>query len=441
MSSPINSPGDNEFALASIFSNRCGNDLRYTAAWGRWSIWNGQYWVKDETLYVHHLVRTICDEAAVNTGNPQIRSRIASARTVDAVERLARADRRHVATVDQWDSDPWLLNTPGGIVDLHTAVIRPARREDYATKITAVAPGGECPLWTTFLPRITNSNKEQQDYIQCMCGYALTGKTNEQDLHFLYGTGANGKSTFLETIAGLMGGYAKTAPIETFMASFGDRHLTEIAWLQGARLVISAEPDEGKQWNESRIKQLTGGDRNVARYMRQDPFEYVPQFKLVIAGNHKPGLRSVDEAMRRRFRLLPFTVTIPESERDRGLADKLLAEWPGILQWAIDGCLLWQSKGLQMPDTVRDATANYFEDEDVVSQWIEDRCETKESYSTPFTELYKNWEAWCRDNGEDWGTWKRFSVQLQSHGFQRDRRRVEKKLRRRFNGIGLKGQV
>ncbi len=393
--------------------------------------------MKDETLLTLDRARGVCSDAAAAAYDPRARLRISRAQTVDAVERLARADRRHAATVDQWDSDPWLLNTPGGIVDLRTGAIRPAKREDYATKITAVAPGGECPLWLSFLSRITNDNKEFQDYLQRECGYALTGITNEHDLHFLYGTGANGKSTFLETIAELMGGYAKTAPIETFMASFGDRHPTEIAWLQGARLVISVEPDEGKQWNESRIKLFTGGDRVVARYMRQDPFEYVPQFKLFIAGNHKPGLRSVDEANRRRFRLLPFNVTIPESERDTELKDKLRDERGGILQWMIEGCLAWQSKKLQMPDTVRDATANYFEDEDVVSQWIEECCEKEGPQWTSVADLFEDWRMWCEINGEYVGSKKQFSENLQNHGFKR----APTGKARGFRGIGLKGQV
>ncbi len=243
--------------------------------------------------------RTVCSDAAAAAAayDPRTRLRISRAHTVEAVERLARADRRHAATVDQWDCDPWVRNTPGGIVDLRTGVTRPAKRDDYATKITAVAAGGECLQWRAFLSRITNGNKDLQDYLQRICGYALTGITKQHDLHFLYGTGFNGKSTFLETIAGLMGGYAKTAPIETFMASFGDRHPTEIAWLQAARLVISVEPDEGKQLNLSKIKLVTGGDRIAARYMRQDFFEYTPQFKLFMAGNHKPGLSSVNEAI------------------------------------------------------------------------------------------------------------------------------------------------
>ena len=175
-----------------------------------------------------------------------------------------------------------------------------------------------------------------------MCGYALTGITREHALFFLYGTGANGKSVFLNTVSGIMADYATTAPIETFIASRDERHPTDIAGLQGARLVTAFETEDGRRWAESKLKALTGGDRVAARFMRQDFFEFVPQFKLLIAGNHKPRLRAVDEAMRRRFNLVPFTVTIPEPERDKDLAEKLRDEWPGILRWMVERCLAWQ---------------------------------------------------------------------------------------------------
>jgi putative DNA primase/helicase len=186
-------------------------------------------------------------------------------------------------------------------------------------------------------------------YLQRAVGYALTGLTQEHALFFAYGTGANGKSVLLSTAAGLLGDYHKTAPIETFTASNSDRHPTDLASLRGARLVTATETEEGRRWAEARIKQLTGGDTISARFMRQDFFEFAPSFKLFIAGNHKPSLRSVDEAIRRRFHLVPFAVTIPSEERDSDLAEKLKDEWPGILAWLIEGCLEWQTEGLRRP--------------------------------------------------------------------------------------------
>src|SRR5215472_9579086 len=279
-------------------------------------IWNGKCWTEDETLRAFNLARAICRSAASKCNKGKTATMLASAKTVAAIERLARADRRLAATVDQWDADPWLLNTPDGTINLRTGERYQSRASDHITQSTAVAPSGGCPLWLKFLARVTNGDRALQDYIQRLLGYALTGLTIEHALFFLYGTGANGKSVLMSTVAGILGSYHQTAPIETFTASTTDRHPTELAGLRAARLVTAVETEEGRRWAESKIKMLTGGDKISARFMRQDFFEFTPQFKLVIAGNHKPGLRSVDEAIRRRFNLIPFVVTIPPNERD-----------------------------------------------------------------------------------------------------------------------------
>jgi putative DNA primase/helicase len=405
-------------ALALRFTELHGNNLRYTAALGRWNRFDGTCWKPDETLHVFDLARDVCRQAAASRRKTPIAIRLASSQTVYAVERLARVDRRHAATVAQWDADPWLLNTPGGVVDLRTGKLRPARRGDYMTKITAVAPGGESPLWLSFLERITARDHEQQRFMQRICGYALTGITSEEALFFLHGTGANGKSKFLNTIAGLMGDYARTAPIETFLESKSQHHPTDLAGFKGARLVTAIETGDGRQWAESKIKALTGGDRIAARFMRQDFFEYVPQFKLFVAGNHKPGLRTVDEAVRRRFNLLPFDVTIPVAERDSELGEKLRMEWGGILQWMIEGCLAWQREGLRPPRAVSEATTNYLAAEDVFARWMEDRCDLKATHWTSTSSLFKSWQEWAEASGEFVGSMKRFSQTLESRGLK-----------------------
>ena len=190
-------------ALALCFSALHGADLRYTAAWGQWCAWNGHAWKPDQTVAVFDLVRKVCRQQSAKCEDARLQSRISSAQTVSAVERMARADRRHAATIDQWDADPWTLNTPGGIVDLRTGELRPPDRMAYMTKTTAVAPGGDCPLWLSFLKRITDGNPELQSFLQRMCGYALTGITREHALFFLFGHGANGKSVFLNAFPAL----------------------------------------------------------------------------------------------------------------------------------------------------------------------------------------------------------------------------------------------
>jgi putative DNA primase/helicase len=413
-------PEFSDEGLALRFSERYKDRLRYVAAWGRWLIWDDLVWRFDETLRVFDLARGICREAAAECDNNRVAGAIASAKTVAAVERLARADRRHAATVGEWDTDPWLLNTPGGVVDLRTGDLRPHCQDDMMTKITAVTPGGECPLWHEFLGRITNGNTDLQDFLCRVMGYGLTGVTSEHALFFGYGTGGNGKGVFLNTMTAILAGYAAVAPMETFTASANDRHPTDLAMLRGARLVTAQETEEGRRWAESKIKAMTGGDPITARLMRQDFFTFTPTFKLFIAGNHKPGLRNVDEGMRRRLNLIPFTVTIPQPERDRDLPEKLKAEMPGILAWAIDGCLLWQKIGLRPPTLVTSATEEYIAEEDTLSTWIKARCKAIGYGGTLSTHLFVDWRKWASDAGEEPGTQKRFTQALQAKGYGKD---------------------
>jgi putative DNA primase/helicase len=290
--------------------------------------------------------------------------------------------------------------------------MRAHRADDYMTKVTAVGPHGDCPLVLAFLDRIMGGDAELIAYHRRVLGYALTGVTRDHALFFGYGTGANGKSVLLSTVAGILGDYHKTAPIETFTASNVDRHPTDLAMLRGARLVTATETEEGRQWAESRIKSLTGGDRVSARFMRQDFFEYVPQFKLFIAGNHRPGLRSVDEAIRHRFHLIPFAVTIPPEERDGELTEKLKAEWPGILAWIVAGCLKWQVEGLAAPDAVTAATAEYLNSEDAIAAWIDERCERDVIAWSSSKALFASWASWAGKAGEALGSQKKFSQKL-----------------------------
>lgn len=412
-------PANTDEALALQFSEQYRDDLRYVAAWGRWSEWTGQVWKADQTMQTFNRVRLICREVSAKCNDHEAAAAIASARTVAAVERLARYDRRHAATVEQWDIDPWLLNTPGGVVDLRTGKMRQHRPDDHITKITAITPGGDCPQWQTFLAKITNDDLDRQDFLRRVAGYNLTGSIREHALFFYYGTGGNGKGVFLNTLTGIMGDYATVASMETFTSSGTDRHPTDLAMLRGARLVTAQETEEGRKWAESRIKAMTGGDPITARFMRQDFFTFQPSFKLNIAGNHKPGLRNVDEAIRRRFNLFPFDIKIPANERDPDLPEKLKAEWPGILKWMIAGCLEWQRIGLAPPKAVTDATSEYFEDEDAVGRWLAEKCVFGADDKATSTNLFISWSAWAEGAAEPVGSQKRLSQALIARGFSK----------------------
>ncbi|WP_240097616.1 MULTISPECIES: phage/plasmid primase, P4 family [Thermomonas] len=425
-----------EDALALAFTRRYHRDWRYVAAWGRWLVWDGRRWRNEETLAATDLIRGVCRHAALQADNPKLAAKLATSGTVGGVERLARADRRHAATTAEWDADPWLLNTPGGVVDLRTGRMRAHDRADRMTKITTATPGGDCPTWRRFLAEVTGGDADLQAYLQRVSGYCLTGSTQEHALFFLYGTGANGKSVFVNTLATILGDYAASAPMDTFMETRSDRHPTDMAGLRGARFVSSIETEQGRRWNESKVKAITGGDKVSARFMRQDFFEFWPQFKLFVAGNHKPAIRNIDEAMKRRLHLIPFTITVPPERRDKHLQHKLLAERDGILAWALEGCLAWQRLGrLDPPPQVVAATEEYFEAEDALGRWLEERCVREANAKSLTAELFTDWKQWAEAAGEFVGSQRRFSDLLITRGVEKWRNAAGI---RGFRGVGLK---
>jgi putative DNA primase/helicase len=423
---PKTNGSNDDAGLADGFVAEHGQCLRYVAVWGKWYHYDGTRWREEQTQLVRDLAKRFCQDRGQGRG-----------KTIAAVQALASADRKIAARVDQWDADPWLINTPGGVVDLRTGEMRAHDPGDHMTRIAAVAPGGHCPLWLGFLDRILGSDADLIAYVQRLLGYALTGSQREHAMFFAYGPGGNGKSVLIDTVAGILGDYHATAPIETFTSSGGDRHPTELARLVGARLVTAAETEEGRRWHEARIKTLTGGDRVAARFMRQDFFEFRPQFKLLIAGNHQPVLRTVDEAMRRRFNLLPFSVVIPDAEKDRDLGKKLQAEWPGILQWMLDGCLSWQRDGLKPPSAVTEATAAYLEVQDAMAAWLAELCEQGQGYRESSGRLFASWKSYAERNGEPAMSAKAFSPKLEARGFRPFRTKAE----RGFIGLRLKQEA
>jgi putative DNA primase/helicase len=433
----VRPPEFSDDALALRFADRHAGGLRYVAKWSTWMCWDGTHWQFDDTLNAFNRARVICREVAAGCNKLKLRKELASAKTVAAVDRLARSDRRLAATVDQWDADLWLLNTPDGVIDLRTGIMREHRAEDLITRITKVAPNKHArPLWHAFLDTVTGGDKALQQYLQRVCGYALTGSTREHALFFLWGTGANGKGTFINAVTGVLADFHRIAPIETFIASHNERHPTDLAGLRGARLVTVNETEEGRRWAEAKIKMLTGGDLVSARFMRQDFFDYIPQFKLMIAGNHKPSLRTVDEAIRRRFNLIPFTVTIPPEQRDTQLGEKLRAEQPAILQWMIDGCLAWQKQGLAPPEAVTVATEAYLEAQDTFSDWFEECCARDANAWERAMTLFASWKGWAERSGQYVGDAKMFRARLErydgiEHKPERDTKRAG------FRGVRL----
>ncbi len=431
-------PPGSETHLSCYIAQKYSSKLRYVAKWGQWLMFDGSRWRQDDTLAMWEMCkREVADYATrVFDDNPAMQRKLASKASIAGVESLTRSDRDIAATTDQWDRDPMLLNTPGGVVDLRTGSLRPAEPGDYLTKITAVAPGGECPQFLQFLGQITAGDRGLQEYLQRAFGYALTGTAKEHVMFFGYGTGGNGKGVLLNTLIGIMNEYALHAPVEVFTATKFDRHTTELARLQGARLVVSTETEKGRQWAEARIKSITGGDPITARYMRQDDFTYIPQFKLFITGNHMPVLSNVDEAMRRRINMIPFTVTIPPSQRDPDLPERLRSEWGGILAWGIQGCLDWQKGGLRAPAAVLEATESYFADNDPFEAWWNEWCRLDNANAWEgTTALFESYQGHCRGTNSVPVDQKQFVRKLEGRGLLP---RVHSRTRRAgFVGISL----
>ena len=426
--------------LALDMGRRWQHGARHVALWGKWMFWSGARWEADERLI--HLTRTRkylraradCLVRAAARGEiagcdvdqaEALAKQLRSAPMVANVVGLARSNEELVATVDQWDADPFLLGTPAGTVDLRTGKLRPARQADFITKCTAVAPapaGTSAEIWQAFLERIFRHDPDLAPFMQRAIGYSLCGQVSAHVLLFCWGQGGNGKGALLNTVSRVLGDYAAVAPSDFLLVTQSDRHPCDMAMLRGARMVTAQELAPGRAWDEPKLKSLTGGDPITARFMRQDFFTYEPQFTLLVAGNHKPSFKGVDEAIRRRVLLVPFLQVIPEAERDEHLPEKLKAEWPAILRWAIDGCLAWQHEGLAPPESARAATKDYLDAEDLLGQWLEERCIVSPKVGwTALKGLYDNWRTWAEPRGLHPGASQTLGKRLDERGFTRHR--------------------
>lgn len=317
----------------------------------------------------------------------------------------------------QLDKHKMAFNVPNGTLSLKTGQLVPHERKHFITKFSPIeyTDNADCPLWQKFLDDIFGGDKDLIRYIQKAVGYSMTGDVSEQCVFFLYGTGRNGKSTFLDVLREIFGEYVSNIQPETIMVKngMGNGINSDIARLKGARMVTTVEPNEGVRINEGLIKQLTGDDAVTARKLYGNEFEFKPEFKLWMATNHKPIIRGTDDGIWRRIHMIPFTVQIPPEKVDRQLKTKLEREYPAILRWAVEGCLLWQREGLIQPKAVLDMTREYRREMDVISGFLGDCCEIGEGFCAKSSELYGVYSAWCEANTEYKMSNTKFSVELE----------------------------
>jgi putative DNA primase/helicase len=425
-------------------------NAHYIPASNKWYLWDEVRWHENRTKRPTTLVRDFLRSEANNLQNHAAREAnslnpgaaealrkwakeeaktLKSRPTISAVENLMQANWGIAILQESLDKDELLLGTPDGTVDLSTGTLMPARREDLITKLTACGPadcGTEPHRWLSFLHQVLGGDQDVIDFMQRAAGYALTGQTNEHKLLFLHGSGRNGKSVFLETLKWLLGDYARPASSSLLLSSGQNNHPTALAGLQGARLVIATEIPKNGAWNVGMVKELTGGETTTARYMRGDYFDFKPQMTLMIAGNDKPRLTGVDNAMRARMVLVPFDVTIRPEDRDPNLAAKLKDEGPAILRWAIDGAMQWQAQGLDVPKSIQKASLAYLDEEDVLKTFLDEETTSNPDENVKTQDLYDQYQNWCQRQGMQAEKRISFTKDMMARGYQETRRSTGK---------------
>lgn len=402
---------------------RNGKNWRYVAELDRWYRWTGKTWEQERKRGHYHTARNLCREAMMWPGAQELsvsaHRQLGKASTAAAVITNLRNQPEIALHPEDLDSNPMLLATPDGVVDLQSGKLIEAYREAYCTKCTLVSPRKAAyPLWQAIIDRAARGDDSMSSYLKRWAGYLLTGDTREECFMFVHGPGGSGKSTFVRVLSEILGTYSRACNMDAFTNRERAEHSTEIAKLSGARMVTATETDAGSKWNEPRIKQLTGRDKIAARFMRQDEFEFMPSFKIVIAGNHRPGLKTIGEEMRRRVHLIEFPDTIPEEDRDKQLPLKLQAEYPAILSWMIEGCLEWIDCGLGKPERVAEDTHAYLESLDVMGAWIDEFLEPLVGASVKVSECHKSYCAFAKDRGEYEPSMTRFSEDMQARGYE-----------------------
>lgn len=432
-----------EAGNAELFILQHGENLRYARHLGNWHVWSGKHWEPDADGAVTRLAiettRSRYDELKLCDSKEE-RARLfgfikTSENRGKLESMLAIAHDLEGVTIqsDMLDADPWALNVANGTVDLQTGCLKPHAQVDLITRCLPIEydPDAECPRWLQFLSEVFAEDDDLIRFVARAVGYSLTGLTREQCFFLLHGMGSNGKSVFRTILQAITGEYARSTPMNTFLEQKNEGIRNDLAMLKVARIVCASETGQSRRFDEALLKTMTGQDPITARYMRQDFFTFVPQFKVWLFCNHLPRMDGGDYAMTRRIRLIPFTVrfAFPEDPEplppfaDRGLETKLLNELPGILTWAIRGCLDWQRHSLGDAQAVKIAVRKYANDQDQFGQFLESCCVLTERASATAKDLFAEYCQWCSVNGERAASNNTFGRKLTDKGFTREHTR------------------
>jgi putative DNA primase/helicase len=425
--------------------------LRYCYEFNQWLAWTGTHWsfgpavaerhAKDTVLSIYSEVGQLADakEREIMHRHAVVSEQ---ASRIAAMLSLARSEPGIAIRPDDMDRDAWLLNCTNGTVDLTTGELRPHRQADLITRCLNFGfdAEAECPRWEAFLHRIMDGNADLLGFIQRAVGYTLTGSTAERCMFILHGGGKNGKTVFLEGMRLLLGDtYVARTPTQTLLAKRGDTIPNDVARLRGVRLVTASETGDGNRLDEALVKDITGGDRIVARFMRGEWFEFTPHFKIYLSTNYRPRISGTDEAIWDRLRLVPFLIRIPEDERRpmETMLAEFEAELPGILNWTIRGCLDWQRYGMGEPSEVRIATTEYRDDMDVLGDFLAECCVVHPDAKVTSQDIYAEYRRWATDAGERVLPQKRFSQWMEHRGTQGGFCKQHTNSGKKWKGIGL----
>jgi len=432
---------------AERFVKQHGEYIRFCSEWKAWLIYTAGQWEMQQgktRLYqmAKETIQNMRDEAErEDLSYEQKQDLIGYANksskksSINAMLDLASMEPIIQASASHFNSNLWQLNCVNGTLNLQTKALEVHQSSDFMTKkiATPYNKDAKCPKWDRLLETIMNGDQEKIDFLQRIFGYALTGETGEQCLFVFYGSGANGKSTIIEAFRDLLGEYAMNMSAESLLQSKAMIR-NDIARLNGARFVSAVEIGMDKKLNESLIKQLTGGDQVTARFLYREHFEYKPEFKLIIAANHKPEIKGVDNGIWRRIYIIPFDVTIPSEEIDKDLPAKLKQELPGILAWAVQGCYDWQEHGLNPPDSIKSATDSYRAEMDIIGGFIDDICEIDPEKRVPLGSLYASYQEWSDQACQDALGKKEFGNLMRQKGYSQ----IKSGSTRYWTGISIK---